>query len=408
MEGMKLNKMIFVLIGFVLSINLFAQSSQTSRQTQFRIIETSSLNAKYFLKDFPNEIKIVKQDPKLTILMVPWIIVPKLSATIHKYTGHCGGFIDVTIERTNASEIKKQRHLRQFASGGLNLPQLPQKREDIVKALNQITPHNIKTFVDSYSGAFTTRVATSDKGSQAPKWLAAQWQKMAQSFNRSDIQITLVDPPKGYNQNSVRILIPGSDPKAPAVVLGAHLDSINQNFGTSAPGADDDASGIAALTEVYRVLLANNIKPRASIHIFGYAAEELGLYGSRAIAEAYSAKQVPVRGVLQLDMVAYPGSSRSLTFYDDFTSKELSVWSEQLYGMYVGLNVKHDQCGYGCSDHASWDRFGYPAIMPFESPFDDMNHRIHTKNDVWDDKLDEEFAGQFAKLAYAFTVYLSE
>lgn len=399
---------LILILGIIFSLNLFAQVSNQKNQNQYRVIETSTLYSKYFLKDFPNDIKIISQDPKITMLMVPWILVPKLSATIHKYTGHCGGFIDVTIEKTNAREIRKSRHMHQFANGGLSLPPLPHKREDVDGALKQIVPQNIKSFVNAYSGAFTTRVATSKAGVEAPKWLATQWQKMAHSFNRSDIQISLVDPPKGYNQNSVRILIPGSDPKAPIVVLGAHLDSINQNFGSTAPGADDDASGIAALTEVYRVLLANNVRPKAAIHIFGYAAEELGLYGSRAIAENYSSKQIPIKGVMQLDMVAYPGASRSLTFYDDFTSKELSVWTEQVYGMYIGLNVKHDKCGYGCSDHASWDRFGYPAVMPFESPFDGMNHRIHTKHDVWDDQLDEEFAAQFSKLAYAFAYLLSE
>ncbi len=392
---------------FIVALIAFTSVAYAANSS-LRVIETSTLNAKYFLKDFPNDIKIIKQDTKLTALLVPWSIVPKLSATIHKYTGHCGGFMDVTIEKTNAAQLRSNRHSRRFAMGGLHLPPLPSKRSDIDSALKQIVPSNIEGFVKTYSSTFTTRLATSTPGAEAPKWLADQWKKLAMSFNRSDIEVMLLDPPKGYKQNSVRILIPGSDPTAPVVVMGAHLDSINQNFGTTAPGSDDDASGISALTEVFRVLLINNIHPKASIHIFGYAAEELGLYGSRAIAEAYSNKNVPVKGVLQLDMVAYPGESHALTFYDDFTSKELSLWSEQLYGLYVGGNVKHDSCGYGCSDHASWDRFGYPAIMPFESPFNEMNHRIHSKNDVWDSKLDADYAAQFSKLAYAFAVLLSE
>ena len=52
-----------------------------------------------------------------------------------------------------------------------------------------------------------------------------------------------------------------------------------------APGADDDASGIATLTEVIRVALANGWKPKRTVKFMGYAAEEVGLRGSNAIAQ---------------------------------------------------------------------------------------------------------------------------
>ena len=151
----------------------------------------------------------------------------------------------------------------------------------------------------------------------------------------------------------MRITIPGKNPALPVVVLGAHLDSINQQGEDLAPGQDDDASGIAALTEAYRVLLARNLHPNRTIEIFGYAAEELGLLGSRVIAESYQSSGAQVRAVLQLDMVAWPGDAKAVTFITDNVDPALTQWTEQLYGLYVGGDVKEDQCGYACSDHAS-------------------------------------------------------
>jgi leucyl aminopeptidase len=39
-------------------------------------------------------------------------------------------------------------------------------------------------------------------------------------------------------------------------------------------------------------------------------------------------------------------------------------------------------CGYGCSDHASWNAKGYPATMPFEAPMNSSNPQIHTTGDT--------------------------
>ena len=40
------------------------------------------------------------------------------------------------------------------------------------------------------------------------------------------------------------------------------------------------------------------------------------------------------------------------------------------------------QCGYGCSDHASWTAVGYRAVFPFESEFNKKNPYIHTSQDT--------------------------
>ena len=70
-------------------------------------------------------------------------------------------------------------------------------------------------------------------------------------------------------------------------MLGAHQDSVNGARATGrAPGADDDASGVASLSEVIRVALANDYRPLRTVKFMAYAAEEVGLRGSADIAAA--------------------------------------------------------------------------------------------------------------------------
>src|SRR3546814_5186498 len=89
----------------------------------------------------------------------------------------------------------------------------------------------------------------------------------------------------------------------------SHLDSINAYGGGSpgqaAPGADDDASGIAVLTETLRIALARGWRPQRTVKFMGYAAEEVGLRGSNAIAPSHRQAGVDVVAVLQVDMTNY-------------------------------------------------------------------------------------------------------
>jgi bacterial leucyl aminopeptidase len=193
------------------------------------------------------------------------------------------------------------------------------------------------------------------------------------------------------------------------VVLGAHLDSINGTAeGTRAPGADDDASGVASLTEVIRVLMNSNWRPSRTIEFMAYAAEEVGLKGSAQIATKYKRQRKPVVGVLQLDMTAYQGDPTDLWIFTDYTNAAQNQFVADLAATYLPqLTVGYDRCGYGCSDHASWTGKGYAASFPFESSFAHDNKAIHTANDTLATFGTQALhALKFTKLALAYTVEL--
>lgn len=381
--------------GVVLTIALtIIYSTHAFEPEKVRVLETTPKIARMLIENFPDQIQKVNE----STLLSPEDLVPELSRQVHRHTGRCGGFVDVTHEP-----------LREIMAPSIKdpFPPLKEKQVAITQALEAVKGANIESFVKVYSNKFSTRYARSEEGSQAPIWLRDQWQKMADHFGRSDITVELMAPPEGYTQNSVRIQIPGRDRNLPRIILGAHLDSINQRDGGVAPGADDDGSGIGALTEVYRVLLLKKFVPEATIEIFGYAAEELGLLGSRAIAQKYAQDKIPVRAVLQLDMVAFPAKTEMVTFIDDNVDPNLNLWTEQLYGLYLAGRTQHDRCGYACSDHASWNRYHYSSVIPFETMVDEMNDRIHSSEDTWDQFLNADYAAIFSKIALAFVVELS-
>jgi leucyl aminopeptidase len=250
------------------------------------------------------------------------------------------------------------------------------------------------------------RYYQSKHGAEASLWMQDKWKKLAGS--RDDVTIELFD--QGYAQKSVIMTITGTTKPDEIIVIGGHLDSIALGGkNANAPGADDDASGIATLTEVARVLLADGYRPERTIKFMAYAAEEVGLRGSLAIARDYQKRRVNVVGALQLDMTNYAGSDKDIWLMKDFTDAQQNAFLVALIETYVGATYGFDACGYACSDHASWTRIGVPASMPFESRMNERNKHIHTKKDTLElSDNNAQHAVKFARLGVAYAVEMAK
>ena len=249
------------------------------------------------------------------------------------------------------------------------------------------------------------RYYQSASGAAASTWLRDKWRSFS---TRTDISFELFD--QGYAQKSVILTIPGTTRANEVVVLGGHLDSIAiGGRNSNAPGADDDASGIATLTEIVRVLLQSNYRPERTIKVIAYAAEEVGLRGSLAIVKEFKKRKINVVGALQLDMTNYQGSDKDIWLMRDFTDAAQNTFLVRLIETYVGATWAFDACGYACSDHASWTRAGVPASMPFEARMNDRNTAIHTKHDTLE-MSDENaiHALKFARLGAAYAIELGK
>lgn len=104
---------------------------------------------------------------------------------------------------------------------------------------------------------------------------------------------------------NVVALLPGSDPalRHEFVVLGAHLDHLGVGSGTTFYGADDNGSGSTAVLNIARALVTNPVKPKRSVLLTWFAAEELGLLGSEYYCNNPALPHANMACMLNIDMV---------------------------------------------------------------------------------------------------------
>jgi len=111
-------------------------------------------------------------------------------------------------------------------------------------------------------------------------------------------------PDQSYTWKNKIVTIPGHGPNADEIVLmTAHLDSTSTSPITNAPGAEDNASGVAALMEAAR--LFRFYKFDRTIKIIFFTGEEQGLLGSVAYVADHPAEMANIVGVINLDMFGY-------------------------------------------------------------------------------------------------------
>jgi hypothetical protein len=165
--------------------------------------------------------------------------------------------------------------------------------------------------------AFDTRNDFSDETSTqkhgvfaARDWIASQFRTIAAaSHGRMSVALdTFVQPktartPRSVVESSVIATLRGSDPNE-IYVMSSHYDDCNgdcTNGSRVAPGADDNASSVAAVLEAARVMAATQY--RATIIFASFDGEELGLWGSDHYARELAAARAPVVGVLNNDII---------------------------------------------------------------------------------------------------------
>jgi hypothetical protein len=146
----------------------------------------------------------------------------------------------------------------------------------------------------------------------------------------SDGELKLDIPVKGSNvSTNVLAMVEGSDPvlRNEYVVIGGHYDHVGADgSGNVWNGADDNASGTAAVLEIAEALASMKIKPRRSILLAAWGAEERGLVGSRAFGKNPPVPKDKIVAYINLDMISRndPGSISILS-----ASEELNSWAEE-------------------------------------------------------------------------------
>lgn len=323
----------------------------------------------------------------------------------------CGHFVNVSHKLIGSLLIAKQRSaqnilqksvIKSLKTTKLNAANYEIKhQEEVNAALQQVVADNIWQTL-THLTAYHNRSATKDIGLEVANWLKAKFEGMAIEYGRTDTETFFVKT--GWYKQPSLVTVIGKDIKAPAIVLGAHMDTLDGRM----PGAGDDGSGSSSIMETARVLLAAKTTFKRPIYIIWYAAEERGLVGSQYVVQYFMDKSIPVKAAIQFDMTGYRVDSKDPTMwvFTDYTDKGLSNYVAKLIDTYVQVPVDYSSCGYGCSDHASWTEEGIPAAFPCESNFEDHNPYIHSSSDTMD-LLSLDHMTNFSKLALAFAMELA-
>ena len=136
------------------------------------------------------------------------------------------------------------------------------------------------------------------------------------------------------------------DPEEPHLVIGAHVDSTSEWGAELAPGADDNASGVAAVLETAKILAACELPTRIDFVFF--TNEEIGTVGSSAYAGDAAADDEEIVAMIAADMLAFGPDGEDL----DLSTKTEMAWlaesfqdaAEAYTGTQTVLRID-DHCG---------------------------------------------------------------
>jgi hypothetical protein len=208
---------------------------------------------------------------------------------------------------------------------------------------------------------------------------------------------------------NVAALLPGRDPAVAreCVVVGAHYDHLGYGGEASLapgehavhPGADDNASGVAALLEIARALRQLPEAPRRPVLLVAFSAEELGLLGSSHLVRS-APPGCPVESMqimLNLDMVGRPKDGK--VFLDGADTavglrERVSALARQSPAPRVQVAFGAGD-GYGPSDHTSFTAKGVPVLFFFTGAHADYHRPSDTA-----DKIDAAGLAEIARLAF--------
>ena len=263
-----------------------------------------------------------------------------------------------------------------------DFPQVTEVNPTIREMLNQVNMDSLEATVQHLQ-EYGSRIWDSDNAFTASDWIASRMEALGLEVEQQPFYASTWMGSGNAAPNVIGIQRGTLYPDT-YVVCGSHFDSFSYEAmfgGGTAPGADDNATGVASVLESARIMTQYEFE--YSIIYCAYGCEEMGLYGSEAYASRCQEQGMDIIGYFNNDMNGY--------LYGDQIHIDCiypnSVEPIGTYYMNVGsvyypeLPIRHVNFNEGDSDHTSFNNHGYMGIYPFE---DYQNHSpfIHTPNDI--------------------------
>jgi hypothetical protein len=255
------------------------------------------------------------------------------------------------------------------------------KKDDTKLIVNQVSKENIQKDVEDLANNYETRYAGSEENQKALAATEARFRSMGYEVKEvcyAPDACSIVADKKGKSEASKVILVMG------------HIDSVGESFA----GADDNASGVAVILEMARVL--KDVANKKTIRFFITNGEELGLYGAtyyaKVLANSNEIKNI-VLGI-NMDMVGY--NSNGLVELETEPEHEgLAKWFADLASKFTTLKTKITLGAWG-SDHVPFLKKGVPTMLTIEN-WDTKTPCYHQECDK-PDMLNYGYAAEIAKL----------
>ena len=275
-----------------------------------------------------------------------------------------------------------------------DFPVVTEEDPRIREMLNQVNMDSLEATVQHLQD-YGSRIWNSDNAFAASDWIAGRMEALGleveqQPFNANTWMGS------GQAAPNVIGIQRGTLYPDTYVVCGSHFDSFSYEAmygGGTAPGADDNATGVASVLESARIMTQYEFE--YSIIYCAYGCEEMGLYGSEAYASRCQQEGMDIIGYFNNDMNGY--------LYGDQIHIDCiypnSVEPIGTYYMNVGsvyypeLPIRHVNFNEGDSDHTSFNNHGYMGIYPFED-YQHYSPYIHTVNDLIGNSVNSFAMGQ--------------
>jgi hypothetical protein len=304
------------------------------------------------------------------------VVVLEPSVLLFWTTGRANtsDLVPANLARKSLPAVSITPFLRSFRVGAA--ASRSEARDPVIAAMaDSVSKENIRTLITALQ-SYQTRL-TGTPGSEAAASFIEEY------FRRLGLRASSrADSALGYATWVVGELTGRSYPDDEVIVC-AHFDSMSPDPYNDAPGADDDASGVAAVMEAARVLSGHPTE--FTIRFMAFSGEEQGLVGSGFYASNMPSSGRRIVGVINLDMIAF--ADRAPEDLDVIVNAN-SDW--------LGERFRLDAAAYGgpavvktvdasviYSDHASfWDN-GYPALLGIED-LPPLNPHYHTTGDTVD------------------------
>lgn len=247
-----------------------------------------------------------------------------------------------------------------------------QQKRDVFDLVNAVNADSVLWFIQSLQD-FQTRYALAPNRLAVATWIKDQ-------FIRLGVTDAVLHEFQWNNttQYNVVATIPGTHYPNQYIIVGGHHDSIASGSPmTTAPGADDNASGSTAALEMARVIMSQGYQPECSIRFMTFAAEEFGLWGAKNYSQFALNNNIDIKLMINHDMIAnstQPPTNWNVVLIPYDGSEAHNELTHQLTQQYTVLGTLNGPSNYASSDsHPFWQR-GFPAVWFFEAEFSPVYH----------------------------------